>query len=396
MKIREKIPVSAGLVILAYIAFISLGMPDGLLGVAWPSIRKDFTRSLDSIGMILSASTAGYLISSFYGGQLLSRMGVGLLLSISCAITGLGMLGYTGAGSWWMMIPIAFIAGSGAGAIDSGINTYAAVHFSERLMQWLHASWGIGITMGPIIMTAGLNYFGSWRLGYIAAGMYQITLALVFGLTRRMWDRDSSNPNSGILHHENRTPVFETLRQTRVWLSIMLFFAYSGIEASVGTWTYTILTESRGISGALAGIWVGSYWGAFTIGRILAGIFTRKYPMGLLIKFCLLLTFLGTILLIWNPFLMSGFAGVVIIGFAIAPVFPGMVSLTGSRVSEKYMANTVGMQISAAGLGMAMIPSLSGVLAQRTSLEVIPFIILFCVITLYLLHAFTLKDKKTA
>lgn len=392
--LKKKIASRTGLIVLAYIAFISLGLPDGLLGVAWPSIRQNFSRSLDSIGMLLFATTTGYLLSSFYGGFFLSRLGVGWLLALSCGATGAGMIGYTLAGSWWIMIPLACISGLGAGAIDAGINTYTAAHFSERVMQWLHASFGIGITLGPLIMTAGLNYFYSWRWGYIIVGSAQLLLALFFALTHSVWKEKNESAKQSKILHDVQISYLETLKHYKVWLSIMVFFIYAGIEASLGTWAYTILTESRGVDPALAGIFVGSYWASFTLGRIFAGFFTKHITMSSLIELALLFAFIGCILLTINPSPLSSLIGVAIIGFAIAPIFPGLVSLTAERVTTKYAANTIGMQISASGLGLAIMPTLNGIIAQRTSLEIIPYMILACIIIVFvLLKIGNVKDK---
>ena len=134
------------LIALAFVAFIALGMPDGVLGVAWPSIRADFAIPLDLMGVLLLAAVSGYLVSSFSSGHLIARLGVGFVLAASCALTGIGLIGYTLVPAWWMMVLLGSVAGLGAGAIDAGLNTYAATHFSERVMQWLHASYGIGVT----------------------------------------------------------------------------------------------------------------------------------------------------------------------------------------------------------------------------------------------------------
>jgi len=387
MTLSRLITYRTSLVLLTYIAFISLGLPDGLLGVAWPSMKNNFERSLDSLGILLSASTAGYLLSSFYGGHLLTRMGVGWLLSLSCGVTGASLLGYTFVPAWWMLIPLAMSAGLGAGAIDSGINTYAAAHFSKRSMQWLHASFGIGITLGPIIMTFGINYYSSWRWGYVLVGIAQLLLALIFGATVKIWNHNSY---PGVIEERRitdyKTPILKTLMQFKVWISILMFFVYAGIEASVGSWTYTLLTESRAIPAEIAGFWVGSYWAAFTIGRVLAGLFSAKISMHGLIYISLLVALFGAILLIWNPTEISSLVGLALIGISIAPVFPGMVSLTSKRVSPQFTANTIGMQISAAGLGVAVIPGLTGVAAQRTSLEIIPFVIISSIMLLLVIY----------
>lgn len=206
-----------GLVLLAFIAFVALGLPDGLLGVGWPSIRTDFSIPLDAIGMLLFASVAGYMTSSFLNGVLLSKFGVGRILAASCFITGFALIGYTFVPQWWMMVGLGVFAGLGAGAIDAGLNTYVAAHFGEGLMQWLHASWGVGITLGPIIMTLGLTNADTWWFGYRVVGIFQIVLAVCFVLTLGMWRQNNepavTNPQKRLT--EYKTPLGETLRYPR-------------------------------------------------------------------------------------------------------------------------------------------------------------------------------------
>src|SRR5512135_171553 len=194
MKIWEKVKQhpNLGLIILAFVAFIALGLPDGLLGVGWPSIRAGFSIPLDAIGTLLVAAVTGYMTSSFLSGFLLSRVGVGRILAASCFLTGLALIGYTLVAQWWMMVLLGVFAGLGAGAIDAGLNTYVAANFGEGLMQWLHASYGIGVTLGPIIMTLALTTLNSWRVGYRVVGGFQIVLAACFVLTLAMWNRNKA------------------------------------------------------------------------------------------------------------------------------------------------------------------------------------------------------------
>src|SRR5688572_3806090 len=220
-----------GLILLAFIAFISLGLPDGLLGIAWPSIREHFSLRLDTLGILLFASTAGYMTSSFFSGQVISKLGVGKTLAFSCLLTGASLIGYTFAPFWWVMVMLGVFVGVGAGAIDAGLNTYIASNFGEGLMQWLHASYGIGVTLGPVIMTVGLNLYNAWQWGYQNVGIAQIILAICFFITVSMWTQ-----TSGATHTEEKkitdyqTSISETLRQPKVWMSLLLFFIYVGIE----------------------------------------------------------------------------------------------------------------------------------------------------------------------
>lgn len=385
-----------GLILLAFVAFIALGLPDGLLGVGWPSIRTDFSIPLDAIGMFLIAAVAGYMTSSFLSGFLLSRVGVGRVLAASCFLTGLALIGYTFVPQWWMMVLLGVVAGLGAGAIDAGLNTYAAAHFGEGVMQWLHACWGVGITLGPIIMTIGLTTLNTWRFGYRVVGGFQLALAVCFGLTLAMWSQN--NAPSGSKGEKRltdyKTPMGETLRQPQVWLSALLFFLYVGAEISLGTWTYTLLTESRGVEKTLAGFFAGSYWFTFTVGRIAAGMVTRRVGINTLVLGGLVGALLGAGLLIWNPSEMANVLAVAVIGLSIAPIFPAMMSGTRTRVGDHYTANTIGMQMAATGLGTAVIPSLMGVMARQISLEVIPVCLLAVYAGLFGVYVLAVRPRE--
>jgi len=387
-----------GLILLAFIAFVALGLPDGLLGVGWPSIRTGFSIPLDAIGMFLTSVVAGYTTSSFLSGFLLSRMGVGRMLAASCFLTGVSLLGYTLVPQWWMMIALGVFAGLGAGAIDAGLNTYVAAHFGEGLMQWLHACWGVGITTGPIIMTFGLTAFDTWRFGYRVVGGFQIALAACFVLTLAMWNRNDAPAGGDVVVEKKltdyKTPLGETLRQPHVWLSVLLFFLYVGAETALGTWTYTLLTESRGVDKALAGFFAGSYWFTFTIGRIVAGVVTRRVGANKLVLGGLAGALLGAGLLIWNPSEIANVVAVGIIGLAIAPIFPAMMSGTKTRVGDHDAANTIGMQMAATGFGIAVIPSLMGILARRLSLEIIPVCLLVVYASLLGVFIMAMRPRK--
>ena len=390
-----------GLVFLAYVAFIALGMPDGLLGVGWPSIRASFSLPIDAIGMLITASVAGYMTSSFLSGPLLSRLGVGRLLAGSCALTGLGLIGYTLAPAWWVMVLLGIIAGLGAGAIDAGLNTYVAANFGEGIMQWLHASYGIGVTSGPIIMTIALTTLSSWRVGYRIVGGFQLLLAVCFLATLALWNQKKKTEEGEEPKRltDYKTPMRETIRQLAVWLSILLFLLYVGAEVTLGTWTYSLLTESRGFDPVLAGLLAGSFWATFTIGRIVAGVFAKQIGIHLLVLGGIAGALGGAVLLLWNPFEAASPLAVVIMGFSIAPIFPALMSGTSQRVGEHFAANTIGMQMAATGLGAALIPSLTGILARRISLEVIPICLLVTfagLFTTYMVANNLARQKKYA
>ncbi len=267
-----------GLMALAFAAYVSLGLPDGLQGVAWPSIRRDFSLGHDSFGALMIAFTAGYLASSFFGGRLMARFRLGALLTASTLSAALALLGYSAAPVWGFVVAAAVAAGLGGGGIDVTLNSYVASRHGDALMQWLHASYGIGATLGPVIMTAALGRTGSWRPGYLMVGLLELALAAAFLLTGSMWEHRGAAvpPRRSAPARGRHGTMRAALRSPKVWLSVSLFFLYMGIEVAFGAWSYTLLAESRGVRTQLAGYWVGSFWGIFTAGRIAAGFYTAR------------------------------------------------------------------------------------------------------------------------
>jgi fucose permease len=393
------------LIVLIYVAFISLGLPDGLLGVAWPEMRNSFSLPLDALGIILIGSTTGYLLSSFFNGFFMRKMGVAVLLALSCLATALALIGYTLVPVWWLLPLLAVLAGLGAGAIDAGLNTYVEKHFTEGLMQWLHASFGVGVTIGPIIMASAIKYFDSWRIGYLIVGSAQLLLALTFALSLSLWtdqkNKKEAKPdqNNGETDKKSQPEIkmLDTLKHLPVLLSVLLFFIYTGIELSLGHWAFTLFTESRGISTTAAGLWVSVYWGSFTVGRILAGFLAYKFLSRKIAKNAAFLGLFGSALIALNLNQWTSLTGLALTGMAIAPIFPALISSTSYRVGQNHTVNTIGMQISAAGLGGALLPGLAGVLANNISLEIIPvFIIILFINFLVINHLIKKVSNQSA
>jgi fucose permease len=383
ISINMKKNTATALIALSFIAFISLGLPDGLLGVAWPGIRDSFDLPLDAIGFLLIFSTAGYMLSSFFSGVLVRRFGIGGLLSLSCGATATALFIYSITPLWWIFVIAAALGGLGAGAIDAGINTYVEKNHSERMMQWLHASFGIGITLGPVIMTLSISLSAKWQIGYILVSVAQAVLALTFLITKGMWKGIFTGETESH-HYDGEASMGETFRKLSALLSMLMFFIYVGVELGLGLWAYSLLTISRNIDPAIAGIITGSYWAMFTLGRILAGLYTRRLTARKILYVSILSAIAGAVLLSLNFGTWVSICGIAIIGFSIAPIFPSLISDTGNRVGARHVSNTIGMQISAAGFGAAVVPSIAGILARIYSLEVIPVYLLGALVLLLL------------
>lgn len=216
------------LALLSFFAFISLGLPDGVLGIAWPSIRSEFGLPLDALGVLVLVTTAGHLTSSFLGGHLLRVLPIGRVLALSTAAAAAALLGFSATASWLLMIGCGFLAGLGGGAVDAGLNAYGATHFSARTLNWLHACFGLGTTIGPLVVTAVLDAGLSWRWSYLAIGGAQAVLAAIFFLTRRRWQEVAGGGGSAA-PPAPAAPIAETLKRPQVWLGML---AFSSIAAS--------------------------------------------------------------------------------------------------------------------------------------------------------------------
>jgi len=364
---------TAALLLLSFFAFISLGLPDLILGVAWPSIRHTFDRPISSLGWLLFSGMLGYLSSSFMGGWITARLGVGKLLLMSSLAITLSLIGYAAAPVWPAMVAIGLLAGLGSGAIDAGINAYAAKHFSAKIVNWLHACWGIGATAGPTLMTLVLVNGYSWRIGYAILASLLALMTVGFALTVRLWNDTEIAAKPTSRRESAQTVTFRsTLARPIVWGQILFFIFYTGLESTVGQLMFSWLTESRGVSTRAAGFTVGAYWASLTIGRIIFGFISDKVAPAILLRGALMAAPICAAVVWLGGHVYITLAAVALLGLAIAPIYPLMISLTPARVGKAMAGHAIGFQVSAASLGAAAVPAFGGVLAGRISLEAVP------------------------
>jgi fucose permease len=359
------------LLVITFLAFVSIGFPDAVLGVAWPSMRGTFGRDLSNLGFIVFASGAGYFLSSMFAGKAIERLGVGRLLAISTSFVAIGLFGYALSPSFWPILAAGFLIGLGSGAVDSGLNFYAAEHFSVTVMNWLHAFFGIGAMVGPLIMASVFAAGGGWRIGYFIVASAIAAMAVIFFLTLDRW-------NDGEHHTEDAAsasvPVSQVVRMPAVWLQIAIFFVMCGIEASAGNWTATIMAGKFDASESQAGIWSGVFWGSMAFGRIFAVPLSRDMNPARLVQICTWALLGGGILMTLDQRWLYQ-AGLVIFGLGMAPMFPTLMSLTPMRFGTGVSLHTIGFQVSAATIGIVSITTAAGVLAERTSLTAIPWVL---------------------
>lgn len=360
---------------LASLGFVSMGLPEGLLGVAWPSIRSQFDLSLDALGFLLATFAAGYFIASAVNGRVLARVGVGTVLGASCTITGTALIGYSISPSWPMMVALGGAAGAGGGTIDAALNVYVTKH-GARVLNWMHAAFGLGAAIGPLIMTGILTSGAAWNLGYLTVGVVQLGLALSYWLIR---DRFGSAANASPVaeHGEPRALLLQPI----AWLSIAIFAVYVGLEVASGQWTYSLFTLGRGLPTASAGLLVSAYWASLTVGRLVFGVVVSHTSIDVLMRACMALAVVGAVLIWLNVPL-----GLALVGLVLAPIFPSLIATTPQRVDQRHTADLVGLEVAAAVLGGALLPGGVGVLAARISLEVVGPCLVTLALGLFVLH----------
>ncbi|MET8093970.1 MFS transporter [Micromonospora sp. NPDC005220] len=397
----------ASLLLLAYLAFVSLGLPDGLLGVGWPSIRGDFDVPTEAVGWVLTAGTVGYLTSSVLAGFTLARIGVGALLAGSTLLASLALTGYSVSPVLAVLVGCALLLGLGSGAVDSGLNAYAAGAFGPRHMNWLHAFFGLGVAIGPLIMTGVLSTGLAWRWGYGIVAGAQLVLAAAFALTVRAWHRAPAvtapavtaqavtaptevgvavQATAGGPAPTVRVPVRDTLRLPAVWSGTLAFVLYVAIEVSAGLWAFLLLTDGRGLSAALAGGCVSAYWGSLFVGRVVQGLVAERLGAGLVLRVSLAGMAVGAALIAVPGPAVLAVLGLVVVGFAAAPVFPLLTLTTADRVGAKHADRAIGLQIGAAGIGAALVPAGLGVLIGQTSVQVLGSALLALALALLALY----------
>jgi fucose permease len=289
-------------------------------------------------------------------------------------------------------VSLGTIAGLGAGAVDAGLNVYAARHFSPRVMNWMHACYGVGASIGPIMMTSILVAGRSWRWGYAAIAAMMAMMAVLFLLTLRWWE-DGRGDDAGSAAAPP-VPMAEVLRRPIVWMHTGLFFVYVGVEATAGQWAFTLLTEGRGMAPKLAGLAVSIYWASLTAGRIVFGLLDGRLAPDTVLRAGTLTCPLAAALVWLNLSPTVNLVALALLGFGCAPIFPVLISRTPPRLSDAHAAHAIGFQVAAAYLGIAGIPALTGVLARSNGLESIGPVIFVSAVCVLLLHEAVLRKLR--
>ncbi|MFD2214349.1 MFS transporter [Metabacillus endolithicus] len=378
------------LLVIIYLAFISLGLPDSLLGVAWPVMKSDYGAPLETAGFLFMTIAGGTIISSLASGKILKRFGTGQVTFVSVLMTAGALLGFNFAPSVLWLFLFAIPLGLGAGAIDAGLNDYVATHYKAHHMSWLHCFWGVGATFGPIIMAQFISGQNTWRNGYFTIAAIQFTLAIILFFTLPLWNRvvknNNTTSNEEIVDSDEiiRDGEVKPLQIKGVKLALASFLFYCGVEATVGLWGSSYLVNVREIPVAVAAQWVSFYYAGITIGRFLTGFVTFKYSNRSLIRTGQLLALTGAIFLFLPLPSVFSLVGFIMIGLGLAPIFPCMLHETPTRFGKKHSQTIMGYQMAVAYTGSTFLPPLLGFMASYTTIGIFPICIILIIAAMLL------------
>lgn len=343
-------------------AFVLLGLPDGLLGAAWPSIRVSLERPEAALAQLIIAHTLGYLFGTGLMGRVVDRLGLDPTIRLGLALTIAGLAGYALAPTWSLLLGAGFALGWGGGVVDASINAEVALRHGQRTMNLLHAAYGVGATLGPLLIASFLELSLSWRFAYLILIGFEV--AVLASLAPRAGARGGDG-SGGEATERYADPA---RRPRAVVVATLVYFAiYVGAEVSVGHWTYSVLTEERGVGSTLAGVSVAAYWGGLTVGRLALGVVAeRLHPMSLLRGSALA----ALVAIVWflTDVRGSTFA-LPVLGLSFAGVFPALVLMTSSWLPPSLVTRVVGWQLAAASGGAIAASAVLGVVADRAGLD---------------------------
>ncbi|MGM0901628.1 MAG: MFS transporter [Bacillota bacterium] len=356
-------------IFIIYAAFFSLGLPDSLLGVAWPEMVGEFHVAFSAAGIISMTISICTIIASLQTARVTRKMGTGKLVLGSVLLTAIGLIGFAFTQNFYLLILAALPLGLGAGAIDTSLNDYVAVNLKAHHMNWLHAFWGVGATMGPMIMGVVLNHHYSWRNGYMIIGGIQLMLVIILFFSLPLWKQ---NKQKGSEESDHRTTSLrEVLKQKGVPFALLSFLFYVGLEGSIFLWGSSYLIEVKSLSVATASYILSIFFASLTVGRILSGFFTfwlSNQKMLLYSEICLLV---GILIVAFG----SGqilYGGFLLIGLGCAAIFPTMLHETPRRFGERNSRAIIGFQVASGYVGITVLPPLLGVVFQGFSMNLFP------------------------
>ena len=368
------------LLAIIYLAFISLGLPDTMLGSAWPEMHLQLAVPVSYAGIISMLIATGTVIASLTSDLLTRRLGTGRVTALSVALTAAALLGFSLAPSFWVLCLIALPYGLGAGAVDVALNNYVAIHFHARHMSWLHCFWGIGATLGPYIMGACLTGGWGWHGGYRTVGLIQLALTACLFLTLPLWQGARTQVNGASVEQTPSPGALALLRLPGVKADLLALFAYQGLEQTIGLWAASFMVMARGISAQQAATWAALFYLGMTLGRLLSGFLTLRFTDQAMVRLGQGVTALGILLAVLPLGHLTLCAGLLCLGLGCAPIYPSLLHETPSNFGIALSQAVMGLLMACAYVGTTLLAPVFGLIAQNVSIRLFPAYLLLMLV----------------
>lgn len=382
------------ILVVIYIVFISLGLPDSLFGAAWPVVHKDFVidESFASLYGIITGVCVGGV--SFIAGKVIRKFGTPLVTLVSTLLTVLGLLIMSVSPNIVVMMLGAVVLGYGAGVIDTALNNFVSLHYKAQHMNWLHAFWGVGVTISPLILSLFLTgETGSWRNGYCVIALIQFSIAIIIALSLKKWRTVKENNSAQEVSTENKKGFIEILRIKGVLTSLLSQGLYCSMEFLLGTWGASFLVHIHALQPDEAAKWISLYFCGITVGRIISGFISMKASDNTMIRLGIATSFVGIIVLAL-PVGKISLLGLLLIGVGFGPIFPSILHSVPDRFGEEYSADITGFHMGGAyGIGFG-IQLIFGFIATATTFNITTIVLLVLCIGLFFANEITIKKHK--
>ena len=375
------------LLVIIYLSFISLGLPDSLLGSAWPTMYPQLGVPVSYAGIISMIIALGTIVSSLQSDRLTRRLGTGKVTAISVAMTAVALWGFSVSSAFWQLCLWAVPYGLGAGSVDASLNNYVALHYKSKHMSWLHCMWGVGAASGPYIMGYVMTGGGTWNLGYRTISVIQMVLTAVLIFSLPLWKkRPKVVDASGNKTEAASLSLMEILRIPGVKEVLVCFFCYCAVEQTAGLWASSYLTLHRGVSPESAAAFASMFFIGITVGRAISGFITMCLDDTQMIRLGLGLIGCGVVILFLPLGTVASLAGFVIIGLGCAPIYPCIIHSTPAHFGADKSQAIIGVQMACAYVGSCLMPPLFGLLAQYISVSLLPVYLLVLLVLMAVMH----------
>lgn len=387
------------LLVLIYICFISLGLPDSLLGSAWPVIHQEISVPMSYAGIVSMVISIGTIISSLFSDKLVRKFGTGKITAVSVALTAIGLFGFFMADSFWLLILWSIPYGIGGGGVDAVLNNYVALHYKAQHMSWLHCFWGVGACISPYIMTFSLVKLESWNYGYLIVSIIQIALSLFIFMSLPLWKENikGSTSDKADLSDENNAKaisVRDIISIPGAVSCFITFFAYCALELTTSLWASSYLVQNRGVSPQTASAFASLFYIGITVGRAINGFLAMKFKDRFLIRLGLGIIFCGIVMMLIPVGDILALIGFIVIGLGCAPVYPCIIHMTPELFGQDKSQSMIGIQMASAYCGFMIMPPLFGLIANHISISLLPVFLLVMLLLMAVMHENVVRKSQ--